>query len=414
MNEKQKEAVEAVLQKKSVFITGPGGVGKSYVINHIKNLLYNRNLFVTALTGCAAVLIKGMTLHRWAGISPDNVSKSIEIILDSMNFKAVKRWRTTHVLIIDEVSMLSREFFETLDLVGRTLRNSNRIFGGIQLVFCGDFYQLPPIINDSIEDQDKFVFCSPVWKKMFKNTTIELTEVMRQQDALFVSVLNKIRKGIVDGEVIDILNSRMNVECTHEIKPTQLYSKKHEVDNINKSFLIELEDEIQVFPWITNSTGKSKSSTLLINQWENESSCEKKLMLAIGAQVVLLHNKFQEEHNLINGSRGVVAGFNDDNEPIVQFKEVTMCVPMHTWEFETPESNFKYSITQYPLKLAWALTIHKSQGMSLDCVIIDIASVFEEGQAYVALSRVKSLDGLYILNMDPTKIIANKTVLEYF
>ena len=418
MNKEQQEALSAIVKYKSVFITGPGGVGKSYLINYVRNLLSNRNVSVTALTGCASVLINGITLHKWAGINPTDTEKSIQDIVDDMNFLAKKRWRTTHVLVIDEISMLSKALFEKLDKIGKSIRNSSRPFGGIQLIFSGDFYQLPPILNDC-EDDEKYAFCSELWTYIFERTTIELTQVMRQDDLTFVSILNKIRKGIVDEEVINILESRMNIECDSKIKPTQLYSRKHEVDQINKSHLIDLPNEIKVFPWSVHSSEgskkmKSNTKNCFLRQWENDCPSEQKLMMAIGAQVVLLHNKFHDEHNLINGSRGVVVDFTADNEPIVQFKNVTLSIPLHTWEFCTPENNLLYEITQFPLKLAWALTIHKSQGMTLDCVIIDISTVFEEGQAYVALSRVKSLDGLYIKNMDPTKINANKTVSKFF
>jgi len=417
MNKKQQEALSAIEKSKSVFITGPGGVGKSYLINYIRSLLSNKNVSVTALTGCASVLINGITLHKWAGISPTDTDKSVQDIVEDMNFLAKNRWRTTHVLVIDEISMLSKALFEKLDKIGKSIRNSSRPFGGIQLIFSGDFYQLPPILNNC-EDDEKYAFCSELWTYIFERTTIELTQVIRQDDRTFVSILNKIRKGIIDEEVINILESRMNVECDSNIKPTQLYSRKHEVDQINKSHLIDLPNEIQVFPWNVSSAGgkkmKPSSKNKMFIQWENNCSCDQKLMMAIGAQVVLLHNKFHEEYNLINGSRGVVVDFTINNEPVVQFKHVTLPIPVHTWEFGTQENDLQYEITQFPLKLAWALTIHKSQGMTLDCVIIDISTVFEEGQAYVALSRVKSLDGLYIKNMDPTKINANKTVSMFF
>ena len=401
-------------------MTGPGGVGKSYMIHHIRNNLRQRNIrvHVTALTGCAAVLIKGTTLHSWSGLNPEKLSQQADYIADNLGFKAKKRWMSTQVLIIDEVSMLSKDLYEKLSEVGQTVRNNSRPFGGIQLIFSGDFFQLPPIIKCETSDNEKFAFCSTIWETMFSNTTIELSTVMRQSDEMFVSILNRIRKGIIDNEVVELLQSRMNICYTGKIEPTQLLSMRHEVDSINNEHMLCLDGDIQVHKWYTHQYGASKLTkqvqNKIVKQWENDCQCEEKLFLAVGAQVVLLHNNFQEEYDLINGSRGVIEGFNDDGDPIVQFKDYTLEIPRYTWEFEHYESGLKYSITQYPLKLAWALTIHKSQGMTLDCVIIDIANIFEDGQAYVALSRVKSLDGLYIKNMNASKIRANKTVLEYF
>ena len=418
MNEEQTKVIDLVSAGKSVFVTGPGGVGKSYLINSLHTLLKRKLVHITALTGSAAVLIGGTTLHSWSGLSPDVINQPIEYIIDNMRYKPKLRWKKTNVLVIDEVSMLSRDLFETLDSLGQRLRNNNKPFGGIQLIFSGDFFQLPPIVKGCTLDSNKFAFCSQKWNNIFMNSTVQLTKVMRQTDTGFVNVLNKIRKGIIDEEVIKLLESRVNLEYTNDaIIPTQLFSMRHEVDHINNSHLVDLDD-VRVHRWSTKQLSGSKLNKQLQNslmkQWENDCQCEQKQFLAIGAQVVLLHNALQEEHNLINGSRGVIVDFNDDGDPVVQFKEVLISISKHNWEFENHSIGFKYQIRQYPLKLAWALTIHKSQGMSLDCVIIDINNVFEEGQAYVALSRVKCLDGLFIRNMNPSKIKANRTVLEFY
>jgi len=417
MNDDQIKILNLISSGKSVFITGPGGVGKSFLIKHIKSVFKKKVVSVTALTGCAAVLIDGTTLHSWSGLSPDSIDQPIEYIVDNIRYKPKQRWKKTHVLIIDEISMLSKNIFEKLNVIGQTIRKNNKPFGGIQIIVSGDFFQLPPIIKGNTLDVDKFCFCSSVWNDMFCNTTVELSKIMRQTDIQFIKVLNKIRKGIIDKDVINMLESRVNLEYINDIIPTQLFSMRHEVDNINNMHLVEL-DNIQVHKWSTQQLSghhinKQLRSTL-IKQWENDCQCEQQLFLAVGAQVVLLHNALQEAYNLINGSRGVIIEFNNDGDPIVQFKDVTIAIPKHSWEFENHSSGLKYKIIQYPLKLAWALTIHKSQGMSLDCVIIDINNVFEEGQAYVALSRVKCLEGLFIKNMNPSKIKANQTVINYY
>ena len=417
MNDDQIKILNLISTKKSVFITGPGGVGKSFLIKSIKSLLKKKLVCVTALTGCAAILIDGTTLHSWSGLSPDIMDQSVEFIINNMKYKPKQRWKKTQVLIIDEISMLSKDLFEKLNIIGQQIRKNNKPFGGIQIIVSGDFFQLPPIIKGNTIDSDKFCFCSSIWNDMFCNTTVELSKIMRQTDENFIKVLNKIRKGIIDKDVINMLESRVNLEYINDIIPTQLYSMRHEVENINKMHLVEL-DNIQVHKWSTEQLSghhiNKNQQSILIKQWENDCQCEQKMFLAIGAQVVLLHNAFQEEYNLINGSRGVVIDFNNDGDPIVQFINVTIEIPKHNWEFENHSYGLKYKIRQYPLKLAWALTIHKSQGMTLDCVIIDISNVFEEGQAYVALSRVKYLDGLFIKNMNPSKIKANQTVLEYY
>ena len=415
MNKKQRIVYKLVNEGKSIFITGAGGVGKSYMIEKIREIR-DRRIFITALTGCASVIIKGTTLHSWSGVYPDKIHLTAREIVNSMYNKSKERWKITDTLVIDEVSMLSKDLFEKLNKIGQIIRGNKKIFGGIQLIFSGDFFQLPPIVTD-ITDENKFVFCSKLWNTVFGKTTIELTEVIRQKDEVFVSVLNKIRKGIIDEEVVSILESRLQQGVNEKIKPTQLLSMRYEVNNINNDHMFDLDD-IKVHKWQTiQITGHKLNREIQQRnriQWESNCQCDEKLFLAVGAQVVLLHNKLQEEYELVNGSRGVVESFTEEGDPVVKFKNITIEIEKHKWEFENYDNGMKYEIIQYPLKLAWALTIHKSQGMTLDHAIIDINNVFEEGQAYVALSRVKNLDGLYIKNMCPSKIRANEIVKQYY
>ena len=475
--EDQREIFEAYQRGENIFMTGPGGCGKSYLIKHmIEHSSDPTHTQVCAMTGCAAVLLEcgATTLHSWAGIGLcKNVEDHMIITRISMNKYKRKKWKQTNILIIDEVSMMSKRLFELLDQIGKKIRNNSNPFGGIQVIFSGDFYQLPPIGDRGDPDSHKFCFESPLWSETF-DTQILLDKLFRQQDHDYRSILNQIREGHIDKKACSMLNSCLIQHKTLKkpngqedttyprLKPVILLPKKDQVQAINKKeidklntkeFLYTYYDTIEEEPNTVSDLSaslnnihiasnpsnpskpskpsKPKSATKKEKQNEkqflaNNAMFEQKLSLKIGCQVMCIVN-LDVEHGICNGSTGIITKFVRDPDymdqdhskktssmiPIVRFKNgITKPIHYHIWKSDNVEG---YGVKQIPLILAWAVTIHKSQGATLDSAEIDIGkNVFAPGQTYVALSRVKSLDGLYLRSFQPQNIRSNPKVCEFY
>jgi ATP-dependent DNA helicase PIF1 len=425
LNESQRAAFDAIAAGKSIFITGPGGTGKSYLIQAIYNLIPDRtgkHVSVTALTGCAALLLGryAKTLHSWAGIGLGRSEVNVLVAAIRRSGRAFRRWLGTDILIIDEVSMMTSELLEKLDEVARHIRRDKRPFGGIQVVFVGDFFQLPPVVKAS-EGELTFVFESPTWKSIVQET-ISLTQIHRQADPEFQKILNEARVGSLSEESIAVLKGRQGLPWAEElIRPTLLFTRRAEVDNVNDRNLKALPAERKLFKaetvfapleglqGYTNETPEVKRA---IEKLDKDAPYMVELVLAQGAQVMLLVNK-DPELGLVNGSRGVVVGFDGMGIPMVQFKHgAPIPIPAASWESDEVEGLYR---KQIPLRLAYAITIHKAQGATLDSALIDIGtSTFEYGQAYVALSRVRSLDSLYIWDIEPTAFKAHPKVKQFY
>jgi len=412
----QRVAIEAVLNGDSVFITGPGGTGKSYLLEALRQEFkkIGKALAITAMTGCAALLLgsHATTLHSWAGIGlgRGTVESTVESIWK--NGKAKKNWRETECLVIDEVSMLTPQLLALLDGVGRKVRRIyDTPFGGLQIVFVGDFYQLPPI---SKETAAAFAFQSDLWKTVV-TAVYQLTTIHRQKDVAFQTVLNEARRGELSDESYKILQERQRAIWKGQpIRPTMLFTRNTDIDTINNHYSGKLLTEEHVFvvrdlcpaaPII----GKKKPKPMIVDKL---TMYEPEVCLKVGAQVMLLHN-LDPENGLVNGSRGVVEGFTTDGLPRVKFAslEYARTVDRHQWTTE----DSPVIREQIPLRLAYALTIHKAQGASLDSALIDVGpSTFEYGQAYVALSRVRSLEALYVHDLDRGAFRVHPAVREFY
>jgi len=411
MDEDQQRAVDLALSGKSFFLTGAGGTGKSYTIRLIIDALNkaNRDVSLTAMTGCAALLLGrgAKTLHSWAGIGLGK--EAVDVILQKLrkSFKAKKGWQSADTLIIDEVSMMTPDLFDKLDVIGRSILRTDKPFGGIQIIAVGDMYQLPPVNKEN--NGSFFVFESQTWKDVMKDAVV-LQKIHRQSDPVFLKILDEARAGKLSQESIQILDKRKTNEWKKlEIKPTLLFTKRADVDQINIAQLQKCEGEDRVFRARTNRTQKylishtvDQVTEYAVDKMDKSGAYVPELTLRKGAQVMLLSNKYID-FGLVNGSRGVVEGFTDGlaKYPMVKFKNgEVLTIDPHTWASEEVEGLERQQI---PLRLAYAITIHKAQGATLDCALIDIGkNTFEYGQAYVALSRVKSLDSLYIWDLDPT------------
>jgi ATP-dependent DNA helicase PIF1 len=436
LNEDQKKACNAILKGSSIFLTGSGGVGKSYLLLHIVSKLEaaGKNVGLTAMTGCAAILLgsKAKTIHSWAGIGL-GLEPINKILVSIRRSKALRRWLCTDTLILDEVSMLTPDLFELLDEIGRRIRKSTKPFGGIQLVFVGDFYQLPPVVKNTIQEradiceEEKakeriFAFESPLWKQCFKES-YELKIIMRQRDPEFQKILSEARIGkLSDESIAQLTKCVRKMKSKSEIKPTLLFSKRATVNRINDTNLKALTEPAQIYKADTvfsasnTEQGISESSETVqraILKLDRDAPYSPELSLRKGAQVMLLSN-LSTELGLVNGSRGVITGFTDNtNLPLVLFhgKTTPTVIEKTQWEFEDSGIFRK----QIPLQLAWAITIHKAQGSTLDLALIDVGStIFEYGQAYVALSRVKSLDSLYIWDFEPNAFKSHPKVTAFY
>ncbi len=424
LNKKQKVALDLLIKGYNVFLTGPGGTGKSTIIKIFKQWCDDneRKIALTSTTGVSALLINGTTTHTFAGIGigEDSVERLIDKIL--ANKFVAYRWKSTAVLVIDEVSMMKPELLEKLNQIGQVVRSDPRPFGGMQVVLTGDFAQLPPVY---IDEPEKFCFESSVWTQLVEKT-VHLKEIMRQKDKVFQECLSEIRLGCVSEKTKKILESRVignvQVQKINGILPTRLFARKRNVEEINQKNVKRLKEaghETKVYTAtlkVTNKRMNEISSSYkegLYNKINKSCPAPNQLELVVGAQVMLNFN-YCIESQLVNGSRGVIVSFSG-GYPIVRFiggGEVQIA-PVK-WILKENDT-LSVEKEQVPLIVAYACTIHKVQGATLDLAIVDAGpSVFQFGQIYTALSRVKTLEGVYLLKLDTSKIKCHPKVEKFY
>ena len=432
-SKEQQESFDKYIQGENIFITGPGGTGKTALIRSIyaHAIAHQKNIQVCALTGCASILLecRAKTIHSWSGVGLcQGHTETIVKKVVSNRYKN-KPWKRVDVLVIDEISMMSMKLFDTLNQIGKlTRRNFKNPFGGIQIIFSGDFYQLPPIKTSEDQDANKFCFESEDWKTIFPpQSCIQLVKVFRQNDEKYISILNQIREGRLKRSSIDTLNGYIN-RSKPSIQPTKLYPTRIQVDHINNQemnnllteeyqFHIQKQYDLPIMdkrkPTRISFTKEDVEKEL--KQIENSILCEETLKLKVGTHVMCIINTDVYIYPLCNGSQGIVRSFIDGlpNVEFTQLNRTFQCVIRpHIWTSENIEG---IGISQIPLIHSWALTIHKSQGMTLDIAEIDAGNgIFECGQTYVALSRIKSLDGLYLTSFNYEKIKINRKVKEFY
>jgi ATP-dependent DNA helicase PIF1 len=384
-------ALEVMLSGESVLLTGPAGAGKTYALNQFIRLAKaeGKHVSVTATTGLAATHLGGTTIHAWAGIGvldelphgfADHVSKGRRDIIEK-----------TDVLVIDEISMLHDYRLDMVDLACRLVRKKPDVpFGGIQVIMSGDFFQLPPI-NRGDSRQGRFVVYSDAWREL-DPTICYLQEQHRQDDEQLLEILNAMRAGDVRRHHAEMLLERADVELP-EGDLTELHTTNVNVDRINQVKLEALDgDEVT---YTQSTTGSSN----YVESLQRSVLALAELKLKEGALVMAVKNA--PDRKYVNGSLGIVRDFDVmTNYPIVEFRsgKVVTMIP-ETWELRDGDKK-RASIMQVPLRLAWAITVHKSQGMTLDAARIDLSRAFVEGMGYVALSRVKNLRNLYLVGLN--------------
>lgn len=395
----QVKALEILKSGKNVFLTGEPGAGKSYTINQFTDWLDEQgtSYAVTASTGIAASHINGATIHSWSGIGiMENLDESD---INGIRFAHYhyNRIVSAEVLILDEVSMLKASFIDDLSNVLKAVHKSDKPFGGIQVVMVGDFFQLPPVSRGGIA---KFAFEAEAWKEADFQVCY-LTEQHRQADPVFTEILRAMRFGTMTEQHKEILRAQQQKpEST-----TKLFTHNADVDAINTQKLNELPGNAHNFKM--ESTGHPKAVEIL------KKNCLSPELLSLkeGAVVMFTANRPDKGH--VNGTIGVIDRFAQDGSPIVRLKDGgTIYVERSAWKAYDSHRSIIATITQYPLRLAWAITVHKSQGMSLDAASIDLTKAFEFGQGYVAISRVRSLEGLHLVGLGESAFMVNPKVLE--
>ncbi len=423
----QNEALTLLKMGKNVFLTGPAGSGKTYVLNSYITYLEERGVEVaiTASTGIAATHLGGMTIHAWSGIGIKDSLSARDIDYMEQQQYLWKRFENVKVLIIDEISMLKGTTVDMVDHVCRAFKRNQKSFGGLQVIFSGDFFQLPPIekyrpqaqmeqislysdssddIQYEVEDEIRtpFAFLSQSWKQADLHVCY-LTEQHRQDDSTLLNILNEIRSGEVSDDTRELLLEKVTTKDIPDVP--KLYTHNIEVDKFNLEQLDKIDGEGQIY----EMTSKGKLSG--VEALKRGCLSPEELWLKIGALVMFVKNN--PVAGYVNGTIGEITGFNEDGFPVVLTKEGREYVALpQSWAIED-QGNIVAEIFQVPLRLAWAVTIHKSQGMTLDSALIDLSQAFVAGQGYVALSRVKTLDGLYLKGINRQALEVHPGVLTF-
>ena len=398
----------------NIYLTGSAGSGKTYLLNQYISYLQSHDIpvAVTASTGIAATHMNGMTIHGWAGIG-------IKDTMDEHDIEALegkqylwKRFDKARVLIIDEVSMLHAHRLDMVERVCRRFKRSDKPFGGLQVILSGDFFQLPPINRESGADLKDMVLHSEAWRIM--NPAIcYLTEQHRQEDETLTTILNAIRDNTVDTLHYEQLEGRLNAELADGVRPTKLYTHNANVDTENSTELATIASDEKLYRM--TSTGPD----VLVEILKKSCLAHEELRLKVGAEVMCIKNNFDAGY--VNGTRGKVIAFLDSDDlptgqagtPIIElYNGKTIYATPETWAIEE-NGKEKASISQLPIRLAWAITIHKSQGISLDNAEIDLSRTFAYGMGYVALSRVRTLAGIRLIGFSPGALKVDPEVLKF-
>ncbi len=403
----QEQAFQIMKTGVNIYLTGSAGSGKTYLLNKYISYLQSHDIpvAVTASTGIAATHMNGMTIHSWSGIGIKNFlgEKELEQLEDKKYLW--KRFEKARVLIIDEVSMLHGSQLEMVEKVCRRFKRNDKSFGGLQVILSGDFFQLPPISKINEENESGMVFASKSWQ-ILNPAICYIEEQHRQEDDTLLEILNTIRSGEMQEKHYELLRSRIGAKLKSDAKATKLYTHNINVDDINNIELSLINNEERIS--IMTSTGPEPLVEIL------KKSClaHEKLKLKVGAEIMCIKNNF--ENGYVNGSRGKIIGFEKEGgNPIIElYNGRKISLKPEIWAIEE-DGKVKASVSQIPLRLAWAITIHKSQGMSLDNAEIDLTKSFSYGMGYVALSRVRTLEGISLVGFNAEALRVDPKVLEF-
>lgn len=400
----QDRALEILKTGGNVFLTGEPGSGKTYVINkYIAYLEASKvKVAVTASTGIAATHIGGMTIHSWSGVGARDTLTRYDLDAIASNKKVLDKVKKAHVLIIDEISMLDGKMLDMVNIICKTVRNSADAFGGLQLVCVGDFFQLPPITK--MGDLLRYAFESRAWEEA-KPLICYLSEQFRQEDEVLLNLLKAIRKNQVEEEHYTLLQEQTEI-AYENIEPTRLYTHNADVDAVNMA-------KLKVLPGMTRKFSMSARGNKQLQQ-NLAKSCLSPELLELKENAMVMCTKNNFEGGYVNGTLGKIVGFDmEEGYPIIETADGRkIVIQPATWTV-AEEGKVLAEIEQVPLRLAWAITVHKSQGMSLDAAEVDLSKAFVFGQGYVALSRVRSLAGLKMLGMSTNALQVDPKIVHF-
>ncbi len=399
----QAQALTILKTGANVFLTGEPGSGKTHTIRTYISYLreYGIEPSITASTGIAATHLHGMTIHAWSGLGVKNTLNAYDLDALSTKEYLVRRINTAKVLIIDEVSMLSANMLSMVDVVCRTLRGSPEAFGGLQVILVGDFFQLPPI--GGFGSTPQFAYQSPAWKNL-KLLTCYLSEQHRQEDSTLLSLLSAIRSNSIEDFHHEELQSHTGNKKKVSDSVTQLFTKNIAVDSLNDEKLAALINKEEIF------TMDTKGSAALVEGLKK--GCLSPEILRLKKDAVVMCTKNNPQAGFANGTLGTIVGFESGTRyPIIKTHDGRrITIPHMEWVVEE-DGKVKARLSQIPLRLAWAITVHKSQGMSLDAASMDLSDVFEYGQGYVALSRVRTFGGITLRGYNQRALEVHPEVL---
>jgi ATP-dependent DNA helicase PIF1 len=399
LNEEQKYALKCVSEGNNILLTGSAGTGKSYTIKYIIEYLNNANkkYAITASTGTAAVIIGGQTLHSFLGLGLG--TGTVKEILNNIlkNKKKYESILNLEVLIIDEISMIDKDLFEKISLILSIIKSNDVYFGNIQIILVGDFCQLAPV-------KGKYCFLADIWNKM--NIKIVLLEklIRHNEDLLFQQILKIVRKGRCTDNIIKVLNKLKDTEFENGIIPTKLYPINVNVDKINN---IEIEK-------LKACGNISKTYTAISSSDKEKEGGKFTIELTLNAQIIIIRN-INVEESLVNGTRGIVKHLGNDFVVINDINGNIHTIKYFTDTFNNSISSKSSYIIHMPIRICYALSIHKSQGMTIDALELDLGpNIFTCGQSYTALSRAKKLSSIKIIDIDKDSFRTNIDVKNFY
>jgi ATP-dependent DNA helicase PIF1 len=401
---RQAQAMQVMMSGENVFLTGAPGAGKTYVLQQFITAAQSagKRVAVTASTGIAASHLGGMTIHSWSGLGILDRLSEHDLERLANTDRLIKRYNSTDILVIDEVSMLHGYRLDMINALAKRLRENDRPFGGLQVILIGDLFQLPPVSRGSLAEE--FVHTSAAWQELSPHICY-LTEQHRQASHhSLLELLVAMRGGALEDHHVQLLQERLGRQPDAGVPVTRLYTHNIDVDTINKKHLLALETESRTYVMET------KGAQAKVEQLAKTLLAPPELELRIGAEVMFVANNFAE--GFVNGSRGTVIDFQYGLPVVRLLAGRELRVDLHTWSL-TEDGNVRAEISQLPLRLAWAITIHKSQGMSLDAAIVDLSRAFAPGMGYVALSRVRSLDGLYLAGINQAALVLHPLITDF-
>jgi ATP-dependent DNA helicase PIF1 len=401
---RQTQALRVMLDGESVFLTGAPGAGKTYVLNEFihRATKLGKTVAVTASTGIAATHIGGTTIHSWSGLGIRDRLNEYDRQWLKANDKLRKRYNAADVLVIDEISMLHGARLDMVNEACKILRDSDRPFGGLQVILVGDLFQLPPVTRGS--ELLDFAHTSAAWHELAPKICY-ITEQHRQAGDALLDVLEAMRRGQLEDVHAEALQERLGQKPDESAPVTRLYAHNIDVESINQKHLAAISSDTKLY------TMQTKGTAAKVEQLTKSVLAPEKLELKIGAEVMFVANNFAA--GFVNGSRGQVVQFSD-GMPLVKLLATSRIikVELHNWSL-VEDDRKKAEVSQLPLRLAWAITIHKSQGMSLDAAEIDLSKSFTPGMGYVALSRVRSLQGVYLTGINHVALQLNPTIYDF-